>query len=82
LDTILTRYQDLLTANHFITLANLLKVIIMNKDQVKGSIKQATGKVQQKVGEAVGSEKQQAKGAAKRVEGAVQKGIGNAKENR
>ena len=54
----------------------------MNKDQVKGSIKQATGKVQQKVGEAVGSEKQQAKGAAKRVEGAIQKGVGNAKENR
>jgi uncharacterized protein YjbJ (UPF0337 family) len=54
----------------------------MNKDQVKGSIKQTAGKVQQKVGEAVGSEKQQAKGAAKRVEGAVQKGIGNAKENR
>ena len=54
----------------------------MNKDQVKGSIKQAAGKVQQKVGEAVGSEKQQVKGAAKQVEGAVQKGIGNAKENR
>jgi len=54
----------------------------MNKDQVKGSIKQTAGKVQQKVGEAVGSEKQQAKGAAKRVEGAIQKGVGNAKENR
>ena len=54
----------------------------MNKDQVKGSIKQTTGKVQQKVGEAVGSEKQQAKGIGKQVEGAVQKGIGNAKENR
>jgi uncharacterized protein YjbJ (UPF0337 family) len=54
----------------------------MNKDQAKGSIKKAAGKVQQKVGEAVGSEKQQAKGIAKQVEGSVQKGIGNAKENR
>ncbi len=54
----------------------------MNKDQVKGSIKKTAGKVQQKVGEAVGSEKQQAKGAAKQVEGSIQKGIGNAKENR
>jgi uncharacterized protein YjbJ (UPF0337 family) len=60
----------------------LLKVNIMNKDQVKGSIKQTAGKVQQKFGEAVGSEKQQAKGIGKQVEGAVQKGIGNAKENR
>lgn len=61
---------------------SLLKVNIMNKDQVKGSIKKAAGKVQQKVGEAVGSEKQQAKGIGKQIEGSVQKGIGNAKENR
>ena len=59
-----------------------VQVNIMNKDQVKGSIKKTAGKVQQKVGEAVGSEKQQAKGIAKQVEGSVQKGIGNAKENR
>jgi uncharacterized protein YjbJ (UPF0337 family) len=64
------------------SVTQLIKVNIMNKDQVKGSIKQAAGKVQQKVGEAVGSEKQQAKGIGKQVAGAVQKGIGNAKENR
>lgn len=54
----------------------------MNKDQVKGSIKQATGKVQQKVGEAVGSEKQQVKGIAKQVEGTAQKAVGNVKDHR
>ena len=53
----------------------------MNKDQVKGAIKDAAGKVQQKVGEAVGSEKQEAKGFKKQVEGKLQKASGNVKEN-
>ncbi len=54
----------------------------MNKDQMKGSIKKGVGKVQQKVGEAVGSEKQQAKGVGKQISGAAQKALGDAKENR
>jgi len=53
----------------------------MNTDQVKGGLKQAAGKVQEKTGEAVGSKNQQAKGMAKEVEGQAQKGVGNAKEN-
>ena len=53
----------------------------MNKDQVKGTVKEAAGKVQQKVGEAVGSKKQQVKGLGKQVEGKAQKAVGNAKEN-
>ncbi|HEY0891414.1 MAG TPA: CsbD family protein [Cellvibrio sp.] len=53
----------------------------MNKDQVKGSVKQAAGKVQQKTGEVIGSEKQQAKGVAKQVEGKVQKAVGDLKDN-
>lgn len=53
----------------------------MNKDQVKGSVKQAAGKVQQKTGEVIGSEKQQAKGVAKQVEGKVQKAVGGLKDN-
>ena len=53
----------------------------MNKDQVKGTVKQAAGKVQQKTGEVIGSEKQQVKGTIKQVEGKVQKGIGDLKEN-
>jgi len=52
----------------------------MNKDQVKGSIKETTGKAQQQLGKAVGSEKQQLKGAAREVEGRGQKAYGNAKE--
>lgn len=53
----------------------------MNKDQVKGATKQATGKVQQKVGETIGSEKHQAKGLGKQAEGKVQKNYGDMKEN-
>lgn len=52
----------------------------MNKDQVEGSVKDAAGKVQRKIGEAVGSEKQQAKGLGKQMEGKAQKAVGNAKE--
>lgn len=53
----------------------------MNKDQVQGSVKDAAGKVQRKIGEAVGSESQQAKGLGKQLEGKAQKAFGNAKEN-
>lgn len=52
----------------------------MNTDQVKGALKEAAGKVQQKTGEVINSPEQQAKGAAKQVEGNVQKNYGDAKE--
>jgi len=51
----------------------------MNKDQVKGAVKNAAGKVQQKTGEAIGSTDQQAKGLVKQVEGRVQKAYGDVK---
>lgn len=52
----------------------------MNKDQVKGAVKDVAGKVQQKTGEAIGSTSQQVKGLAKQGEGKVQKNVGDAKE--
>jgi uncharacterized protein YjbJ (UPF0337 family) len=52
----------------------------MNSDQVKGAVKDAAGKVQQKTGEVIGSTEQQAKGLAKQVEGKSQKNVGDAKE--
>lgn len=52
----------------------------MNSDQVKGAVKDAAGKVQQKTGQVTGNESQQAKGLAKQAEGKVQKNVGNAKE--
>ena len=52
----------------------------MNKDQVKGAVKDAVGKVQQKTGEAIGSADQQDKGVVKQVEGKVQKAYGDVKE--
>ncbi|WP_026432559.1 CsbD family protein [Paracidovorax oryzae] len=53
----------------------------MNGDQIKGALKEAAGKVQQKTGEVFNSPEQQAKGMAKQVEGNVQKNYGDAKEN-
>jgi uncharacterized protein YjbJ (UPF0337 family) len=52
----------------------------MNKDQVKGALKDAAGKVQSKTGEVVGNREQQAKGMAKQAEGKTQKKVGDAKE--
>ena len=52
----------------------------MNKDQVKGAIKDAAGKVQEKAGALVGNPKQEAKGLAKQVEGKAQKKLGDVKD--
>lgn len=52
----------------------------MNKDQIEGSIKDAAGKVQQKIGEIVGNPKQQMKGVQKQIKGKTKKAIGNVKE--
>jgi len=52
----------------------------MNSDQIKGTIKDAAGKVQRKAGEAVGSPKQQVKGTLKQAEGKAQKAWGDTKE--
>jgi uncharacterized protein YjbJ (UPF0337 family) len=50
----------------------------LNKDQVKGSIKDAAGKMQRKTGEAFGNASQEAKGMAKQAEGKTQKVAGDA----
>ena len=52
----------------------------MNKDQIKGGMKDVAGKVQQKTGELTGSETQQIKGLKNQAEGKLQKGVGDAKE--
>jgi uncharacterized protein YjbJ (UPF0337 family) len=52
----------------------------MNKDQIKGGIKDLAGKAQRKAGEMTDSTEHQAKGAAKQGEGKVQKGVGDVKD--
>ena len=51
----------------------------MNRDQVKGRMKEAGGKIQQKAGEATGSLKHQAKGLIKQGSGKLQKNVGDAR---
>ena len=53
----------------------------MNRDQVKGRLKDAGGKIQREVGKATGSLKQEAKGLAKQAEGKVQKTVGDARND-
>lgn len=52
----------------------------MNKDQVKGAVKNAAGKVQQTTGKVIGSNEQQLKGIKKQVEGRTQKAVGDVKQ--
>jgi len=52
----------------------------MNEDQVKGKAKDIGGKIQEKVGEAVGSREQESKGIANQAEGKVQEKAGDVKD--
>ena len=53
----------------------------MNRDQVKGTMKDVAGKIQRKVGEITGSTSQQIKGGAKQVAGKVQKAVGDVRDD-
>lgn len=52
----------------------------MNKDQVKGTLKDVAGKVQESAGQITGSNRQQVKGLEKQVEGKAQKAVGDVKD--
>ena len=52
----------------------------MNKDQVKGKVKDIAGRAERQVGEWTGDTDAQVHGAAKHVEGKVQGAWGDAKE--
>jgi uncharacterized protein YjbJ (UPF0337 family) len=52
----------------------------MNKNQVKGALKDVAGKVQEEVGKLVGSKEQQVKGLGKQITGKAEKAYGDAKE--
>ncbi len=53
----------------------------MNKDQIKGRVEQATGKVKEVAGKVVGNERLETEGLAGQVKGKVQAGFGDAKEH-
>ena len=52
----------------------------MDKDRIKGKIKDIGGRVQRQVGEWTDNDEQQAKGAAKQAEGKVQNAVGKVKD--
>jgi uncharacterized protein YjbJ (UPF0337 family) len=52
----------------------------VNRDQLKGAIKNIAGKIQRKVGRATGDTGQQIKGAGKQIEGQLQRGSGDVRE--
>lgn len=52
----------------------------MNKDKLKGTIKDIAGKTQQVVGKAIDDKEMQIKGLHKQTEGNVEKIIGSAKQ--
>jgi uncharacterized protein YjbJ (UPF0337 family) len=52
----------------------------MDKDRIKGSVKQVKGTLKQAAGKAVGDTKLQSEGKATKVEGKVQNAIGGLKD--
>jgi uncharacterized protein YjbJ (UPF0337 family) len=52
----------------------------MNKDQVKGKLKEAAGETQETFGEVTGNTEHEARGHAKEQEGKAQKKVGDVKE--
>ena len=52
----------------------------MNKDRVKGKVKDVAGRIERQAGEWTGDPKKQAEGAAKQVEGKVQNTWGKVKD--
>ena len=52
----------------------------MNENTTEGAIKSGAGKIEDKVGKAVGSDDLQAKGASAQIEGHAQKVIGTAQD--
>ena len=60
--------------------AQLPRKTIMNKNQVKGTVKDIAGKVQEEAGKLVGNKEQEAKGIHKQVTGKAEKRLGDAKE--
>ena len=52
----------------------------MNKNQVRGAIKDVAGKVQEEFGKLVSSKEQQVKGLGKQISGKAEKTYGDAKE--
>lgn len=52
----------------------------MDKDRIKGKVKDIAGRIQRQTGEWTGSKEDQAKGAGKQVEGKVQNIAGRIKD--
>jgi uncharacterized protein YjbJ (UPF0337 family) len=53
----------------------------MNKDQIKGTVKDITGKVQEAAGKTMNNKEMQLKGLQKQVVGSAEKAIGDAKQD-
>jgi len=51
----------------------------MNRDQVKGRVREMAGNIQKRAGRATGSVKNEAKGLAREAGGKVQKNVGDLK---
>jgi uncharacterized protein YjbJ (UPF0337 family) len=56
------------------------KIALMNKDRIEGAAKQATGKIKETVGHAVGDAKLESDGAVEKATGKVQNAVGGLKD--
>jgi uncharacterized protein YjbJ (UPF0337 family) len=52
----------------------------MDRNRIKGALRQATGSVKEAVGRVIGDKKMQAKGTAEKTAGKVQEAVGRAED--
>lgn len=57
------------------------QIMSINKDQVKGRVKEAKGKVKEVTGKLVGNEKLEAKGRVQKIVGEAQATLGDLKQD-
>jgi uncharacterized protein YjbJ (UPF0337 family) len=52
----------------------------MDKNRVKGAVKEASGSIKEAAGKLTGNDRLQAEGAAEKIEGKIQSKVGKAKD--
>ena len=52
----------------------------MNKDQIKGTVKDTVGKLQEDAGKLIGNDEQQRKGKQRQLDGKIQRAVGDVKD--
>lgn len=66
---------------HVRAIENRLTEVTMNRNQVKGRVRQQTGQIRQMIGKLFGNKRMQAQGGVEKAGGKIQSGYGDATDS-